>query len=165
MDVLRRESGARRSSRWWDRWQWFAVLTAAVVCLALGGTALADQLRSRPDSGEVVGCRTERPVDRLPGAVTTCEVATADGVVELQTARRHPAGTELALRRTSSSMFDPDHNEDELWWLPVGALLVLAAWWAGLPPRTDLGYGRHAVPRAPGRRPGLRRSRARGAAG
>ncbi|RBY87120.1 hypothetical protein DQ244_17430 [Blastococcus sp. TBT05-19] len=165
MDVLRRRSGARRSSRWWDRWQWFALLTVALVCVALGGAALVDQLRSRPDGGEVIGCRTERPADRLPGAVTTCEVATADGAVELQTARRHPAGSELALRRTASSVFDPDHNEDELWWLAAGAVIALATWWAGLPPRSDLTYGRHAAARNPRRSSRVRPSRAHGDAG
>jgi hypothetical protein len=152
VDILRRAAGARRSSRWWDRWQYFSLLTVATICVALGGWAWVDQVQGRPETGQVVACRTEQPLDRLPGSTTTCEVVSAGSTVELQTARRHPADSEIALRRTGGSVFDPDHNEDEVWWLPAGVVLALVAWWAGLPPRTDPTYGRHAVARARGRR-------------
>ena len=132
---------------------WFCALALAALGVAIGGWALADQLRSRPETAEVVSCRTEpHAYGRWLGSQTTCEVMTHSRTVELETERRHPAGSELPLRTSGHTVFDPGLNRDEVWWLPIGVLVGGVAWWIGLPPRTDLTYGRHAASRQESRR-------------
>lgn len=159
MDVLRRAAGTRRDGGWWDRGMWFCALAVAALGVGIGGSSLADQLRGQPVSAEVSSCRTEpHAYGRWPGSRTTCEVTTDSRTVELETERRHPAGSELSLRSSGDTVFDPDLARDQVWWLPVGGLVAGVAWWIGLPPRTDLAYGRHAAPRRERRRWSARRS-------
>jgi hypothetical protein len=130
-------------------------LAAAALGVAAGCEALADQLRSRPESTEVLGCRTELyGYGRWLGSRTTCEVVTGSGTVEVETERWHPAGTELFLRSIGDTVFDPECNRDEVWFLPGGLLAGGITWWLGLPPRNDPTYGRHAAPRERARRTG-----------
>jgi hypothetical protein len=149
VDVLRRAAGTGRSGRWWDRGTWFCALALAAVGVSIGGSSVADQLRGEPEGATVLSCQTER--QRL-GSLTTCEVRTGSRTVELATKRWHPSGRELSLRSIGDSVFDPALNRDEVWWLPGGALLGAVTWWIGLPPRTDLTYGRHAASRERRRR-------------
>jgi hypothetical protein len=128
---------------------WFLAFAVAALGIGAGGSALADQLRSRPANAEVLSCRTElHGYGRWLGSRTTCEVVTDSGTVELETERWHPAGRELSLRSSGDTLFDPSHNHDEVWFLPGGLLVGGVTWWLGLPPRTDLTYGRHAARRA-----------------
>jgi hypothetical protein len=148
VDALRRAAGAGRSSRWWDRWQFACALIVAVICIGLGFWSLLGQVQGRPESARVVSCSTERMTyDRWPGSTTTCEVMTAESTLELETARQYGAGSEITLRRNGDSLSDPEPEGDRIWFLPVGVLVALGAWWAGLAPRTDLEYGRHAAAR------------------
>ncbi|WP_456597148.1 hypothetical protein [Blastococcus sp. SYSU DS0552] len=153
VDVLRRAAGARRPGRWWDRGMWFCALAVAALGVGTGGWSMAHQLRSQPVSAEVLSCQTEpHAYGRWLGSRTTCEVTTDSGTVELETERWHPAGSELSLRSGGDAVFDPDLSRDQVWWLPIGVLVGGVAWWIGLPPRTDLTYGRHAAQRQEPRR-------------
>lgn len=132
---------------------WFSALAVATLGVGIGGWSLADQLRSQPESAEVLSCQTDpHAYGRWLGSRTTCEVTTDSRTVGLETERWHPAGSELSLRSTADTVFDPDLNRDQVWWLPSGVLTGGVAWWMGLPPRTDLTYGRHAASRRERRR-------------
>ncbi len=149
MDVLRRAAGTRRPGRRWDRGMWFCTLAIAVIGVGIGGSSLADQLQAQLKSARVLSCHTETQLyGRWPGSRTTCEVVTGTQTIEVETQRWHPAGTEVSLRSSGDTVFDPALNRDRAWWLPAGMLVGAVTWWIGLPPRTDLTYGRHAAPRA-----------------
>ncbi|SNR83121.1 hypothetical protein SAMN06272737_12926 [Blastococcus mobilis] len=148
MDVLRRAAGTRRPGRWWDRGMWFCALAVAAFGVSIGGSSLADQLRSQPESARVLFCQTEPHLyGRWLGSRTTCAVMTGRRTVEMETERWHPPGRELSLRSSGDTVLDPALNRDQVWWLPVGVLVGAVTWWIGLPPRTDLAYGRHAASR------------------
>lgn len=132
---------------------WLCVLAFAVLGVGIGGWSLDDQVRSQPVSAEVLSCQTElHAYGRWLGSRTTCEVTTDSRTVELETARRHPTGSEVSLRSSGDTVFDSDLNRDRVWWLPIGVLAGGVAWWMGLPPHTDLTYGRHAASRRERRR-------------
>ena len=153
MDVLRRGAGARRPGRWWDRGMWFCALAGAAIGVGIGGWSLTEQLRGQPESARVLSCETEPHLyGRWLGSRATCEVRTDSRTVELETERWHSAGSELSLRSSGDTVFDPALNRDQVWWLPGGLLVGGVAWWIGLPPRTDLTSGRHAASRARPRR-------------
>jgi hypothetical protein len=148
VDVLRRAAATRRPGRWWDRGLWACGLALAAIGVAIGGWSLADQLRSQPESARVLSCQTElQAYGRWLGNRTTCEVTIGGRTVELETKHRHPSGSTLSLRSTGDTVLDPALTHDRVWWLPVGVLIGGVTWWAGLPPRTDLTYGRHAASR------------------
>jgi hypothetical protein len=128
---------------------WFCGLAVAALGIGIGGSSLGDQLRGEPESGRVLSCQTGPHLyGRWLGSLTTCEVLTRTGTVEMETKRWHQAGTKLSLRRIGDSAFDPALKRDEVWWLPGGLLIGVVAWRIGLPPRTDLSYGHHAASRA-----------------
>jgi hypothetical protein len=154
VDVLRRAAGAARPARWWDRGMLFCLLGVAVLGIAFGGWALADEVRGRPVTGTVLSCDVEPALyGRWLGTRTTCDVRTGSRTVTLETEGWHSAGETLSLRSVGTSVSDPALRRDEVWWLPGGVVAGAVAWWMGLPPRTDLNYGRHAAPRKGGRPP------------
>ena len=156
MDVLRSAAGGRRPGRWWDRGMWCCANAVAALGVGIGGSALADQLQGQPESARVLSCRTEPQLyGRWLGSRTTCEVITGSRTVELETERWHLPGRELSLRSSGDTVFDPGLNRDQVWWMPAGVLVGAVTWWIGLPPRTDLTYGRHAAARERRRRAAL----------
>jgi hypothetical protein len=139
---------------------WFCALAFAGLGVSIGGWALADQMRGQPESATVLSCQTEPHLyGRWLGSRTTCEVMTVSQTATLETERWHPSGEELWLASIGNSVFDPALNRDEVCWLPGGLLAGAAAWWIGLPPRTDLMYGRHAAARERPRGPMTKRRR------
>ena len=153
VDLLRREVGNRRSSRFWDRGQWFCGFAIAVLTLGVGLWSLSAMLLGREVDSTVQSCATELHLSgRLLRHVTDCEVTTElvdrhAAVRQVEASRPHPAGTKLTLVAYRGTYADAALNSNYVWLGPVGLAVAAGTWWMGLPSRVDLTYGRHAAPR------------------
>jgi hypothetical protein len=59
VDLLRRRAGDRRSSRFWDRGQWFCALVVAVLSFGIGVWSVSATLFGEVVDSTVQSCETE----------------------------------------------------------------------------------------------------------
>lgn len=158
MDLLRRQAGNRRSSRFWDRGQWFCGLTVAVLSTGIGLWSVSATLFGQAVESTVQSCDTELQASgRWLRHVTECEVTTsgANGqpaALQVETRRPYPEDTELTLIAFRGTYADATLNSNYVWLIPLGLAAAAGTWWMGFPTCVDVTYGRHAAPRRP-RRP------------
>jgi hypothetical protein len=152
-DLLRRRAGRRRSARFWDRGQWFAGVALAALLLGIGVWSLSTTWLGRPVLSTVRSCETELHLSGHFGRhVTYCEVLLpgthAPAVDRVETRGPLPPGSSLALTEFRNTYSDASLSSSYAWLVPLGLAVAVLAWWMGLPPKTDLSYGRHTRPRS-----------------
>lgn len=149
VDLLRRRSGATRSRRSWDRFQWIVAMLVAVLFVCVGLYASAAQIFGTHVQGAVLSCETEL-MGRGDVPTPFCDVRLLSPsharVDSVQMHRTYPVGTVVDLVRFRGDVSEPTVNHGTEWMILVGIIVAIATWSMGLPPRNDPAYGKHAKP-------------------